>query len=189
MLEDLDRLDRLINHMLDAARLDQRPVEQDLEDIEISALLERVAEFVRGQYRLPPEAIRVSAAPAVIRGRPLDIEILFRNLIDNAVKYSGERPEVLIESHLAGNRLLTRVTDNGPGIPISLRRKIFGRFVRLGNELERAQQGTGLGLFIVRNVVQRMRGTVNVRSRGSQQGTVFEVILPGKALSLRESAA
>ena len=189
MLEDLDRLDRLINHMLDAARLDQRPVEQDLEDVELSALLERVAEFVRLQYRLPVDAIRVNATPSIVRGPPLDIEILFRNLIDNAVKYSGERPEVLVESHLVGEGVLIRVSDNGPGIPISLRRKIFGRFVRLGNELERAQQGTGLGLFIVRNVVRRMRGTVNVRSRTPQQGTVFEVLLPGKALGLQESAA
>jgi signal transduction histidine kinase len=126
----------------------------------------------------------------LVRGRPLDIEILFRNLIDNAIKYSGEAPQVEVEClPISPEQVQVRVSDNGPGIPVSLRRKIFGRFVRLGNELERSRQGTGLGLFIVRNVVRRMRGTINVRARGSQQGTVFEVVLPGKALVRRESAA
>jgi signal transduction histidine kinase len=71
-----------------------------------------------------------------------------------------------------------RISDNGPGIPINLRRKIFGRFVRLGSELERKQAGTGLGLFIVRQLVRRMRGKITVRGRGPERGTVFEVELP-----------
>ena len=84
--------------------------------------------------------------------------------------------------------VVTRVSDNGPGIPAKLRRKIFGRFVRLGNELERVQTGTGLGLFIVRTLVRRMQGKINVRGRGSQPGTVFEVELPGATPPNRPSA-
>jgi signal transduction histidine kinase len=190
MLEDLDRLDRLINHMLDAARLDQKPVEQEEQDVDLPALLAKVADSVCLEHRVPCESIRLTTSPATVRGRPLDIEILFRNLIDNAIKYSGDRPEVEVECRpLAADQVQVRVTDNGPGIPASLRRKVFGRFVRLGNELERSRQGTGLGLFIVRNVVKRMRGSIQVRSRAPQQGTVFEVILPGKALARQETAA
>ncbi len=59
-----------------------------------------------------------------------------------------------------------------------MRRKIFGRFVRLGNELERSRTGTGLGLFIVRNLVKRLGGQVVVRDRPDQAGTIFEVQLP-----------
>jgi signal transduction histidine kinase len=189
MLEDLDRLDRLISHMLDAARLDQKPVAQEVQDVELCRLLEQVTDSVCVQHRVPASSVRLNATPAVVRGRPLDIEILLRNLIDNAIKYSGERPEVEVACHPLGlDQVQIRVSDNGPGIPVGLRRKIFGRFVRLGNELEREQQGTGLGLFIVRNVVRRMRGKVNVRSRGSQPGTTFEVILPGKALVQQEQA-
>ena len=183
MLEDLDRLDRLINHMLDAARLDQKPVEQELREIELSTVLAQVIESVCLQHRVGSSCVRLSATPAVVRGRPLDVEILLRNPIDNAIKYSGDKPEVEIDCHpLDVDHVQIRVSDNGPGIPAALRRKIFGRFVRVGNELERAQQGTGLGLFIVRNVIQRMRGKVSVRARGTQPGTTFEVILPGKAL-------
>lgn len=182
MLEDLDRLDRLINHMLDAARLNQKPVDQESQEIELADLLARVIESVCSQHRVASSCVRLLATPAIVRGRPLDVEILLRNLIDNAIKYSGEQPEVEVVCHPLGvEQVLLRISDNGPGIPAGLRRKIFGRFVRLGDELERSQQGTGLGLFIVRNVVHRMRGAVNVRSRGSQPGTTFEVILPGKA--------
>jgi signal transduction histidine kinase len=107
--------------------------------------------------------------------------MIFRNLIDNALKYSGEKAEVSVETWVNGRGMtVTRVADNGPGIPTKLRRKIFGRFVRLGQELERSQPGTGLGLFIVRTLVKRMRGNVTVRSRGAQPGTVFEVELPGE---------
>jgi signal transduction histidine kinase len=126
----------------------------------------------------------------MVRGRPVDVEIVFRNLIDNALKYSGERPIVEIESYVNGHGVVvTHIRDNGPGIPARLRRKIFGRFVRLGSELERSQTGTGLGLFIVRTLVQRMRGEIAVKSRSPQPGTVFEVHLPGREMPPTEIAA
>jgi signal transduction histidine kinase len=126
--------------------------------------------------------VAVEAAPSLVHARPVDVEIVFRNLIDNAVKYSGPNAQVTVESWTNGRgAVITRVSDNGPGIPAKLRRKIFSRFVRLGNELERAQSGTGLGLYIVRTLVGRMRGKISVRGRGSQPGTAFEVELPGEA--------
>ena len=76
--------------------------------------------------------------------------------------------------------MVTRIIDNGRGIPAKLRRKIFGRFVRLGSELERSQTGTGLGLFIVRTLVKRLHGKITVRDRGKPAGTVFEVQLPAR---------
>ena len=109
--------------------------------------------------------------------------MIFRNLIDNAIKYADERPSVGIESHPKGEHtIVTRIIDNGRGIPAPLRRKIFGRFVRLGNELERSRTGTGLGLFIVRNLVKRLGGQITVRDRVGQPGTIFEVQLPCRQL-------
>ena len=77
-------------------------------------------------------------------------------------------------------RAVTRVGDNGAGIPKKLRRKIFGRFVRLGLELERQKPGTGLGLHIVRTLVGRLRGRVRVHDPEQGTGTVFEVRLPAR---------
>ncbi len=182
MLTDLDRLDTLINHMLDAARLDQVPLDDELLDLELAPILESCAQTVCLRYRVPSDTVSLDVVPTVLRGRPIDIEMVFRNLIDNAVKYSGPQAKVSIESWANGlGMVVTRVSDNGPGIPAKLRRKIFGRFVRLGNELERVQTGTGLGLFIVRTLVMRMKGKIIVLGRGPQPGTVFEVALPGHA--------
>jgi signal transduction histidine kinase len=181
MLDDVERLDTLINHMLDAARLDQAPRETEVKDVDLRAVLATCAETVMLRYRLPNETIRVRASQAVVRCSPTDLEILFRNLIDNAVKYGGKPPEVQIESHFAGDdRIVTRIVDNGAGIPAKLRRKIFGRFVRLGSELERSRAGTGLGLFIVRTLVKRLHGGITVRDGAGQRGTVFEVTLPAR---------
>ncbi len=180
MLEDLERLDTLVTHLLEAARLEHQPDEGEATDVELSAVLRQCARAVLQQYELPEERIRLDLTPALVRSMPTDLEIVFRNLMDNAVKYAGPQAEVLVESWVDGRgHVITRVSDNGPGIPAKLRRKIFGRFVRLGSELERQQTGTGLGLYIVKGLVRRMRGTVQVRSRMARQGTVFEVELPG----------
>jgi two-component system, OmpR family, phosphate regulon sensor histidine kinase PhoR len=181
MLEDVNRLDTLINHMLDAARLDHAPVDQEVTDVPLAEVLANCAKTVCLQHRLPPETISLEVAPSMVRARPIDVEILFRNLMDNAVKYSGPQPSVSVESWTdERGQVVTRVSDNGPGIPVHLRRKIFGRFVRLGSELERSQTGTGLGLHIVRTLVKRMRGTISVWGRSPQSGTVFKVDLPAQ---------
>ncbi|MGH7135517.1 MAG: sensor histidine kinase [Pirellulales bacterium] len=179
MLEDLDRLDTLINHMLDAARMDRAPQESEIAEVSLPDVLQTCATTVCLRHRLPPDTISLDLAPSLVKARPVDLEIIFRNLIDNAVKYSMPEPTVKVESWTNGlGKVITRVSDNGPGIPAALRHKVFGRFVRLGNELERTQVGTGLGLYIVRTLVRRMKGRIHIRGRGTQRGTVFEVELP-----------
>jgi signal transduction histidine kinase len=84
--------------------------------------------------------------------------------------------------------VVVQVADNGRGIPFHLRRKIFGRFVRLGSELERDKPGTGLGLYIVRTLLRQLRGQVWVRDPKSGPGTVFEVRLPGQAGEVPQGA-
>ncbi|MGD9723884.1 MAG: sensor histidine kinase [Pirellulales bacterium] len=190
MLDDVERLDTLINHMLDAARLDQQPVEADLTDVELSAILQSCAHTLCLRYHLPTESVRLNVVPAILRARPIDIEMIFRNLIDNAIKYGGAEPVVEIDSQFVNDEsVVTRIVDNGPGIPAKLRRKIFGRFVRLGSELERSQSGTGLGLFIVRTLVRRLHGTITVRDRGNRAGTVFEVLLPARPTAVAPAPA
>jgi len=190
MLDDLQRLDSLINHMLDTARLNLAPPTDAVVDVELSAILANCAKTACMHYRLPDETITLDVRPSLVAAQPVDVEIVFRNLIDNALKYSGEKPAVIVQSWVAGGgTVVTRIIDNGPGIPINLRTKIFGRFFRIGSELERSKTGTGLGLFIVRTLVKRMHGKINVRGRGAQQGSVFEVELPGREAPPQQSAA
>ena len=148
----------------------------------LSDLLANCARTGCQRYRLPEETVQLKLEPVEVRAPQADLEIVFRNLLDNALKYSGDQPQIEVETHRNDHgRVVTRISDNGPGIPVSLRRKIFGRFVRLGNELERKTSGTGLGLYIVRTLVRRMGGKIQVHGRSGKTGTVFEVDLPAAA--------
>ena len=178
MLEDLERLDQLINHLLDAARIDRKPVDAPLEDVDLPRLISTIAQNTCQFYRLPEATVDLKLEPVAMHARSADLEMIFRNLIDNAVKYGGTQPKVEVDLGAEDGRVTARISDNGPGIPVNLRRKVFGRFVRVGSELEAKQAGTGLGLFIVRQLVRRMRGKINVRDRDDGPGTIFEVQLP-----------
>ena len=99
------------------------------------------------RYRVPAETVQWDVDRLTVRGRRMDLDMIFRNLIDNAVKYAGPRPRVEVRLRIEHGWAVVRISDNGPGIPPAMRRKIFRRFVRLGSELERQKPGTGLGLY------------------------------------------
>ena len=140
------------------------------------------------RYKLPAETVAVEGPAVTVSSQLVQLEILFRNLIDNAVKYGGSPVEVFVKLlQLDDNRVTVSIADNGSGIPANQRRKVFGRFVRLGSELERSRPGTGLGLFLVRNVAKSIGGTIHVRDRDSCSGTVFEVTIPGVVPSETQS--
>jgi signal transduction histidine kinase len=182
MLEDVERLDQLISHLLDAARLEKDRAHQEPEDVDLADLLRRLSETVCLRYRAPQGTIKLDLAPVALQATRVDLELIFRNLIDNAVKYADDdQPEVEVRLVPAGESALVQITDNGRGIPQSQRRRLFARFVRLGSELVRNKPGTGLGLYIVHTLVKRLGGTVSIhdRERG-KRGTTFEVRLPGR---------
>ena len=179
MLQDVERLDGLIDHLLDAARtLNRRPAATDTVTT-IAPLLEQVRSMVLQRHAVKEESVRIECDPELkVRGREADIEIVFRNLLDNAVKYSLPEPRVEVTAAVERSTVTVRVADNGPGIPLSQRHAVFRRFVRLGSELERSTPGTGLGLFLVRSLVKQLRGKVTAKGRLTGQGSVFEVELP-----------
>ena len=179
MLQDVERLDGLIDHLLDAARtLNRRPAATD-DVTTIAPLLEQVRSMVLQRHAVKEESVQIECDPELkVRGREADIEIVFRNLLDNAVKYSLPEPRVEVTAAVERSTVIVRVADNGPGIPLTQRHAVFRRFVRLGNELERSTPGTGLGLFLVRSLVKQLRGKVTAKGRLAGQGSVFEVELP-----------
>ncbi|MFM7207662.1 MAG: sensor histidine kinase [Planctomycetaceae bacterium] len=182
MLQDVERLDTLIDHLLDAAKTLQRRPPDGGGVADVEALLPTVSDAVTLRHGLAAGVIAVQAAgrgPLLVAGRPADVEIVLRNLLDNAVKYSLPDPRVTVTlGRTNTGRVRIEVADNGPGIPVPMRPQIFRRFVRLGSELERSTPGTGLGLFLVRSLVKQMRGRVSVRGRQPPPGAVFEVELP-----------
>ena len=180
MLADVERLDTLVDHLLDAAKTLQRR-RRPGESTELEPVLRKVSEAVVRRYGLPDGAVTLDCAAAAgtrVLARETELEIVFRNLVDNAVKYSlpAARVDLTVTPGPRG-RATVRVADTGPGIPVAQRPQVFRRFVRLGSELERSTPGTGLGLFLVKSLVRQMRGKVTVQGRVPPPGTVFEVEL------------
>ena len=178
MMEDVERLDGLISHLLDAGNIDTRRRGKQSDPIELAELIRGVGETVCLRYRVPPETITFDLKPCQVNAQRVDAVMIFRNLIDNAVKYAGAPPQVSVSMRINAGNAVIEISDNGEGIPKGLRQKVFGRFVRLGEELQRKKPGTGLGLYIVRTLVRRLGGKVNVLDRDRKNGTVFEVRLP-----------
>lgn len=181
MMADVDRLDSLINHVLDAGYTSQsKNLQSTMEPIDLEHLLRQCTKLVAARYRIPEDTIQLELEPCEIRGERIDLVMIFRNLIDNAVKYAGKPSVVRVKLVVSNNFAVVRIADNGPGIPQDLRSKIYARFVRLGDELQREKPGTGLGLHIVKTLLKRARGKIKISDNPQQEsGTVFEVKLPG----------
>ena len=182
MLEEVERLDGLINHVLAAGQVEAEHVIAETEDVALGPLLHECAEMACLRYRVPRDTVSLDVEPCLVRGRRIDLDMIFRNLIDNAIKYAATHPRAEVKTRWERGWTVTRVSDNGRGIPPHLRRKLFRRFVRLGSELEREKPGTGLGLYIVRNLVNRLHGTVRVLDGPPGAGAQFEVRLRGELI-------
>ena len=187
MLDDVERLDQLITQLLNVARLQQNSDSPEPETwVAIDWIVEDCVSILATQHHLPPESLAIDSPACDVWSRRVDIEILIRNLIDNALKYGGRPPTVQIVVHFdaRSNSAKISVTDNGVGIPKHLRKKIFKRFYRAGDELERTKPGTGLGLFLVRSIVRRLKGSIRVADLPKNNGTRFELVLPNARLRL-----
>lgn len=182
MENELLRLDHLISQLLEVGRLDAIGQQADPEDIALPGLLRQCAESACAHQKKDIEGtVRFETDEVIVHARRLVLEMIFRNLLDNAVKYAGDPPEVKVTAQMNGrNKVKIQITDNGEGVPAELRRKIFRIFYRGGSELERRQKGTGLGLYISRTLTQILKGSIAVHDREDGPGSVFEVELPGR---------
>jgi two-component system, OmpR family, phosphate regulon sensor histidine kinase PhoR len=180
---ELERLDSLINQLLEVGRLDAIGHQHQPVDVALEPLLRQCAKAASAHHKRDENHVfTFDFEPAVVHARPMVLEMIFGNLVDNAIKYAAAEPAVDVQVRVAERgRVVTTICDNGNGVPANQRNKIFRMFYRGGNELERTQKGTGLGLYIVRTLVHMLKGTVTVRDREGSKGSVFEVTLPGRS--------
>jgi signal transduction histidine kinase len=182
MREDLDRLDSTILQVLAAARAEERSRRSRRASVELPGLLDSCIDQVSEHHRLPQGAMRLRTSgpdrETHVRGDPEELGLVFRNLLENAVKYSEEPVDVRVGVVDTGDgRVRVEIADRGIGIPHGELRKIFQRFYRVGRDVQRKASGLGLGLFIVRNLVRRQGGRVVALSEGAGQGSRFVVTL------------
>ncbi|NNJ25068.1 HAMP domain-containing sensor histidine kinase [Alienimonas chondri] len=183
MASELNRLEDLITQILEVGRLERLGMGVEVEDVDVAPLLRRAMTTAAAHHKYDPDEIfTADLSPVIVPARRMVLETIFGNLLDNAVKYGGQDgapPRVTVEVLERRGRVVTRIADDGAGVPAEFRKKIFDLFYRGGNELERTRRGTGLGLYIVRTLVTLLHGKVRVFDRADGPGSVFEVDLPG----------
>jgi signal transduction histidine kinase len=185
MESELGRLDRLINQLLEVGRLDAIGSQTEPERVSLSDLLTGCAEVAcRHHKREVADVFTFDLVPLHLDARRMLLEMIFGNLMDNAVKYGGDPPHVHVSAMVRGrDRIVIRVHDQGAGVPEEQRHKVFQLFFRGSDELQRTRKGTGLGLYIVRTLVGIMKGRVTISDGPDGVGSIFEVSLPGRLLA------
>lgn len=177
-VNDSDRLHKLVENMLLAARIDNSSFELHRESVNLSEYLE---EGLKQTIQLfsPAQKITMDIQPNITFSIDKTIfPSIILNLFENAVKYSPSDSMIKIILKEEGNGVVLSVSDEGAGIPEEEKQKIFQKFYRVGSEEIRKTKGTGLGLYIVKYLVEKHNGTINVKNN-NPKGTVFEVILNG----------
>ncbi len=175
MLDDVSRLQQLVEHILEASRLEER--ELAYEHIDVAHHAERCVAKIRERYRLAAEEIEAHVKACEFALDPVAFDTILLNLLDNAVKYSDRPARVQLHLWRTPSSLRMRVEDQGVGLQRSQLKQIFRRFFR-APLLSRSVRGTGLGLYVVKSLLQRMGGKIKAESEGPGLGTSFKLRFP-----------
>jgi two-component system phosphate regulon sensor histidine kinase PhoR len=173
-ISDTDRLNKLVENILLAARIDDSSYHLHRESEDISVLTEKL---IAGNLRWLQQKHKIVTHIEPGITWPVDrmgFESIVLNLLENAVKYSPAGTEVSLGLARRGNKIVLAVKDEGPGIADDEKEEVFKKFFRSGNEETRQAKGTGLGLYIVKYLVSKHEGTITVKNN-SPAGSIFEI--------------
>ncbi|MDI9358551.1 MAG: ATP-binding protein [Phycisphaerales bacterium] len=173
---ELDRLQTLCQSILVATTIENTKKITAPDVVALSDICFK--QFSLFTIRFPKHTIEQQIEPNIILpGNNLYMELLITNLMSNAIKYAGEGSPIVLRLHTKGSFIILEVSDQGPGIPPLERNKIFDKFYRIGQEQTRKHSGTGIGLYIVKKIVQFHRGHISV-GNNFPKGSVFQVTIP-----------
>ena len=182
MLADSERLLQTVEQVLQAGRASHRRPGPSSR-INLAEMVRESLDLARVRYHLDDDALQytesLNGETARVVGDADELRAVVSNLIDNAVKYSVKEVHISVEvAALDAKRIAVKVADRGIGIRAGQRKRIFKRFYRAPGRLMSRVKGTGLGLFIVRSIVERHGGRVFAESAGPGQGSTFTIQLP-----------
>lgn len=171
---------RLIDDLLDVSRISRNKLDIRKQRVELASVVESAIESSRPliqqcghelTIRLPPETVALDADP-------VRLAQVFLNLLNNAAKYTKRGGHIWLTADREGSDAVVSVRDNGIGIPSDMLPHIFEMFTQVDRSLERSQGGLGVGLTLVRRLLDLHDGTIEARSDGPDQGSEFVVRLP-----------
>ena len=179
MLSDSNRLLNTVEQVLQAGRTRERARLLNISKINLEHLLKESVEIVRRRYNLDEHSIEIAAAENSVKisGDFAELQTVFTNLLDNAVKYSGDEIKVFIKVQVNDKKVETHITDAGFGLSSKELKRIFRRFYRVPNLSTEKAKGTGLGLYIVRAIIKKHKGKIWAESNGEGKGSTFIVQL------------
>lgn len=182
---------RLVDDLLDVSRITSGKIELRKEPVELSSVVTRALEMTRPllERRRNRLTVDVEEHGLVVDGDPARLAQIVSNLVTNAAKYSDEDSAITVRASREGDNVRLSVIDEGIGIADTYIDRVFDQFVQVPQGMDRAAGGLGLGLAIVRSLVERHGGTVRAQSRGQGCGSTFIVELPLSSTSMRSEAA
>jgi two-component system sensor histidine kinase SenX3 len=182
MLQDADRLLGTVEQVLKAGEARHASKRKNWQEVNFAAIVENSLDLARVRHNLPPEVLRFGSKPpseVMVMGNPEELRTAVFNLFDNAIKYSGDDKDIVVDVLTPNlDNILLSVRDRGIGIPRVELKRIFNRFYRVEDAAAGTVKGTGLGLFIVRSVARRYGGDAYAESEGEGRGSTFTIRLP-----------
>ena len=175
-LKETHRLDALCNNILLASQLDMGKYESNMQDVDLSDIVQKLVDSF--QERFDQRELITTITPSVfIQAEPLLIQLLVNNLLDNAHKYSTLSSPITVQLTTKENQISLTVKDEGVGIPMEERVKIFEKFYRIGDESTRTTKGTGLGLYLCKKISEFHQATITVDAN-LPNGSIFTINFP-----------
>jgi len=188
--QQVRHMNRLIDDLLDMSRISRGTIQLRKEPTNLGAAIERSVESIRHQVDARSQTLEVKLAddPIWIDADPTRLDQILSNLLTNAAKYTDPNGRIRLSAEQKGGTAEIRVVDNGVGITPDFLPRIFDLFAQADRSLDRSQGGLGIGLTLVRDLVQRHGGSISARSEGLGLGSEFVVRLPVMDLGILEPA-
>jgi signal transduction histidine kinase/ActR/RegA family two-component response regulator len=174
---------RLVDDLLDMSRIAGGKIQLQKEEIDVASVVSRAVEISRPLIDARKHSLTVTLPEEriLVDGDPVRLAQVIANLLNNAAKYTGEGGRIDLRVGREANLAVFRVRDSGIGIPAEMLTNVFDLFTQVDQSLDRSQGGLGIGLTLVRRLVEMHGGTVEVSSEGPDRGSEFTIRLPAFA--------
>jgi signal transduction histidine kinase/CheY-like chemotaxis protein len=180
MERQLHHMIRLVDDLLELSRISRGKVELRIEDLDLRRVIDAAVETSRpqvekGHHRL---GVVIRDEPLCVRGDPVRLAQVVSNLLNNAARYTDEGGRIDLEAHADNGEAVLTVSDNGSGLSAEALSGVFDMFAQADASDTRAQHGLGIGLALVRNLMEMHGGVASAHSEGPGLGSQFEIRLP-----------